>query len=205
MAKKCPAETHLSSHEFGEVQAVHDGVHEPRKGPWYCEYPATTMHFQHTVVVQQVQPANEADPTVEPDPLWLVWSDDGRRSLRWQPACPTLLPSDEDPDGLFCVLPANHSGGCDSDQDNEYKPTADQRQKIADAYSRIQVILAARALSCPTLVIRDGEHEEADYARWSEMDHAVTCPPDAPCHQASALLDAGDEAGFHEFIARYRP
>jgi hypothetical protein len=205
VARKCPAATYLSSREFDEVKAVPDGSHQPRKGPWYCEYPAATMHFQHTAVVQQVPPANPADLDNEPDPLWLVWSDDGRRSLRWLAPCPTLLPSPDDTDGLYCVLFAKHGGDCDSDQDNEYQPSAEMQKKLTDTYHRLQAILTARAMGCPTLVIRDDEHAQDDFARWSQMDHAVTCPPEAVCHQAAALLDAGDEAGFQALLDRYRP
>ena len=206
MAKKCPAETYLSTREFDEVKTVPDGAHQPRKGPWYCEYPAATIHFQHTVVVQQVKLANPANPDDEADPLWLVWSDDGRRSLRWRPGCLAELPSD-DVEDLLCVLPAGHGGDCDADMDNEYQPSAEMQQTITDVYHRMVAIKTARAMGCPTVPIRDFEHAEAadDFARWGELDHSAHCPLDAACHQAAALSAAGDEAGFQEFIDRYRP
>jgi hypothetical protein len=39
------------------------------------------------------------DPDDDLDPLGLVWSDDGSRSLRWRANCPTHVPRDVHEDG----------------------------------------------------------------------------------------------------------
>jgi hypothetical protein len=65
-AVKCSAETMLTSHEFARVQAVDDGIHQPARGRWYCEYPAATMHFRHVVVVQERESTGPDDDPAPP-------------------------------------------------------------------------------------------------------------------------------------------
>jgi len=197
---KCEAETLLSSREFGEVVAL-DSVHQPSRGPWYCEYPAGTMHFQHAAVVQERLPDSDDD---DPPGFWLVWNDDGRRELRWRPLCATRLPSDEDEDGVPCVLPAGHGGKCDAQLGNEYQPNKEMQDRINDEVMSMRALETARALACPTVPIRDGWDAEADYERWADVDHE-TCPPGALCHQAALLLKADDEAAFRAFVDRHLP
>ncbi|MGI5186501.1 hypothetical protein ACQEVZ_60745 [Dactylosporangium sp. CA-152071] len=199
---KCAAETRLSSREFGEVAAV-DGVHQPSRGPWYCEYPAETMHFQHTAVMQELLPDPGAD---DPAGLWLVWSDDGRRELRWRQPCASRLPSDEDDEGVPCILPAGHGGRCDAQPGNAYEPNPQMQDRINDKIRSMRALETARALNCPAVSIRDGwdADAEADYARWADVDH-TTCPPAALCHQAVLLLAAEDQTAFQAFVDRHLP
>ncbi len=191
----------LTSREFAEVKAV-NGAHRSVKGPWYCEYPAATIHFQHAAVVQDHESTGPDDDT---EPMWLRWSDDGRRELRWAPGCPTRL-STEDEDDVHCVLPAGHGGDCDAEQNNVYEPNKEIRDQIMEMAARIRAIQTARALNCPTVTIRDDPADaEADYAQWENTDHAAACPPMALCHQAETLLASEDEAAFQAFIEPFVP
>jgi hypothetical protein len=201
MTSKCQAQTYLSAREFSEVDGF-KGPHQPTKGPWYCEYPGSTIHFQHSAAVQG-PPLAEAPADDDRPDLWLLWSDDGRRELRWRPGCQTRFPNEEDEEGDLCILPGGHRGRCDASVNNEYQPSKEMIERIQQVEARIRVIQTCRALRCPTVVIREGDDEAADYEQWNALDHSVSCPDDAPCHQAEKLSKDDDQAAFDAFIAPY--